>query len=392
MNPDRTTTPGRLRRLSTGAAAAGLALPLVVGAVPASAATLRPVAGLGSPYGTPYESFGGYGGHGAHGTPLDGNDPSYGADVSAAAGLDTTEATAAQSAGVVLVSSTVDFGAGETAGTGLVLDSSGIVVTNHHVVEGATDVEVTDAATGETYAAQVLGTDATHDVAVLRLADARDLTAVTTDTAATALGAAVTAVGDAGGDGGSLTAATGTITDLHHSITVADESGTGSSRLRDVVEVDADIIPGDSGGALLDVDGDVIGMNVAASSGSTGASGITGYVIPVARVLRIADAVLAGDGGGSVELGTDGFLGVGLASGTRTAVVAGAVPGTPAADAGITAGDTVTAVDGAAVTSATRLRRLIAGHRAGDDVRVGWTDAAGGTHRATLTLVQAPVA
>jgi S1-C subfamily serine protease len=121
MNPDRTTTPGRLRRLTTGAAAAGLALPLVVGAVvPATAVASRPVAGHGAAYG-------GYGG----------DRSSYAAELPATAGLDTSDATAAQSTGVVLVSSTIDFGSGEAAGTGLVLDSSGTVVTNHHVVEGA---------------------------------------------------------------------------------------------------------------------------------------------------------------------------------------------------------------------------------------------------------------
>ena len=140
------------------------------------------------------------------------------------AGLDATDATAEQSTGLVLISTTVDFGAGEAAGTGMVIDSSGIVVTNHHVVEGATDIEVTIASTGETYAAEVLGTDATADVAVLRLDGAAPrLQTAQTNTSGAGVGSEATAVGDAGGDGGALTAASGTVTALHQSVTVDDE-------------------------------------------------------------------------------------------------------------------------------------------------------------------------
>jgi S1-C subfamily serine protease len=380
----------RARRMTASIAAAVLALPLAVGAVvtPVSAATVRPsavtpTAGPGwqqfeSPYApywpdpqqyqaAPYQSL-------------------------TTTGLDATDATAEQSAGLVLVSTTVDFGAGEAAGTGMVIDSSGIVVTNHHVVEGATDIEVTIASTGETYAAEVLGTDAAADVAVLRLADvASELQTVQTDTSDTSgagVRSEVTAVGDAGGDGGALTAASGTVTALHQSITVDDDNG-GSSRLRNLIEVDADIIPGDSGGALLAADGDVIGMNVAASSGS---ANITGYVIPIRRVLRIADAVLSGDADGTVDVGYDAFLGVQLSTTTSAPALAGTVAGSPAEAAGLSAGDTITAVDGTAVTSAAQLRRLIASHDPGETVPVTWADSDGASHTVDVTLTQGPVA
>ena len=140
----------------------------------------------------------------------------------------------------------------------------------------------------------------------------------------------MTAVGDAGGDGGALTAAAGTVTDTNHPITVSDEQTGAAHRLTQLIEVDADIIPGDSGGALLESDGDVVGMNVAASSGS---ANITGYVIPIKRVLRIAAHVVAGEETASITLGYDAFLGVSLA-GTGTAL-AGVVDGGAAADAGL---------------------------------------------------------
>ena len=281
----------RLRRGAAGIAAAALALPLTVVAIApaAAAAHVRPVdrgwyGGPPSPYDAPFGQ--------AYGAPYGwGSDLGWAGATGTTSALDTTEASAEQSAGVVLVDSTLADGS--AAGTGLVLAADGLVVTNHHVVEGATEVEVTVPATGESYAAEVLGSDAARDVAVLRLEDASGLAVVDTDITRLVPGAAVTAVGDAGGDGGSLTAAAGTVTAVGADITVSDEAG-GSSRLWNLVEVDADIVPGDSGGALLDEDGEVVGMNVAASSG---AADITGYAIPVARVLRVADAVVATQAG-----------------------------------------------------------------------------------------------
>src|SRR5205085_11707371 len=116
-------------------------------------------------------------------------------------------------------------GGGVAAGTGMVIGADGLVVTNHHVVEGATDIEVTVVSTGATYQAEVLGYDATKDVAVLRLEDAQDLTTVRADSSGVQVGEAGTAVGDAGGDGGALTAADGTDTDPPAPIPVHHEPG-----------------------------------------------------------------------------------------------------------------------------------------------------------------------
>ncbi|WP_435742396.1 S1C family serine protease [Nocardioides sp. SYSU DS0663] len=306
----------------------------------------------------------------------------------ATAALDVADATADQSVGMVLISSTVEFGAGEAAGTGMVVSSDGIVVTNHHVVESSTDLEVTVASTGRTYAAEVLGADAAKDVAVLRLVDASALDTVVPATDSVELGDAVTAVGDAGGDGGALTAAEGTVTATRAPVTVSNEDGTEST-LRGLVEVDADIVSGDSGGALLDATGAVVGMNVAASSGAVD---ITGYAIPVARVLRTVDAVLAGEETGSLTLGYDAFLGVELAVGASEPTLAGVVAGTAAAEAGLAAGDTVTAVGGTAVRSADELSAAVAARAPGEQVVLTWTGATGVEGTATVTLGRAPVA
>ena len=348
----------RLRRPTAALAATALVLPLTVAAVaPAAAATVLVDRGWPPYAGLPYAS------------------------------LDTTEATTEQSAGLVTITSEVEFGAGEAAGSGIVIGSDGLVVTNHHVVKGATSISVTVVNTGETYDAEVLGYNAKRDVAVLQLEDASGLPTASTDASGVVVGDDVTAVGDAGGDGGTLTAAEGTVTDTDHPITVSDEQTGDAHRLTQLIEVDADIIPGDSGGALLESDGDVVGMNVAASSGS---SNITGYVIPIKRVLRIADRVVAGEETASITLGYAAFLGVSLA-GTGT-TLAGVVDGGAASAAGLGSGDTVTSVGGASVTTYLQLQRAVAAHDPGDSVRVTWTDATGSSHSATVTLGRAPVA
>ncbi len=356
------------RRATATVAAAALVLPLSVAAVapvvgPAAAATFLVDRGW-SPYVSPYVS-----------------------PYSSTASLDTSVATSAQSEGLVTITSEVDFGAGEAAGTGIVIGGDGLVVTNHHVVEGATSISVTVANTGKTYDAQVLGYNAKRDVAVLQLDGASGLATASTDASGVSVGDPVTAVGDAGGDGGALTAADGSVTDTDHPITVSDEQTGDAHRLTQLIEVDADIIPGDSGGALLSSSGEVVGMNVAASSGS---AKITGYVIPVKRVLRIAARVVAGQDTASITLGYDAFLGVSLyGSGTT---LAGVLDGGAAAVAGLGAGDTITSVGGTSVATYPELQKAVAAHDPGDSVRVSWTDPGGATHSATATLGRAPVA
>lgn len=297
-----------------------------------------------------------------------------------------SDASAEQSEGIVQISSTLTNGSG--AGTGLILSSDGTIVTNHHVVEGATSIEVTVVSSGRTYPARYVGGDAVTDVAVLQLEDAAGLTPAVLSDDAAQVGDAVTAVGDAGGDGGTLTASPGTVSALDQDITVQSSDGGGTA-LTDLIQLDAYIVPGDSGGAVLDSDGEVVGMNVAASSGS---QRVTGYAIPIATVTAVVEQVEAGDESGDVELGYHGYLGVGLDPSAATPLVAQVVDGGAAERAGIAVGDTITAVDGTAVRTAEELRAAIAAHDAGDRVTLTWTAASGsGSESATVTLGEAPV-
>lgn len=297
------------------------------------------------------------------------------------------DATAEQSVGLVQIASTLR--GGESAGTGIIASSDGTVVTNHHVVEGATSIKVTVVSTGRTYTARYVGGDPTVDVAVIRLEDAQGLTPAPTSATPASVGDPVTAVGDAGGDGGSLTASTGSVTATGQNITVRGEGGDGPTRLTDLLQLRAYVVPGDSGGAVLDSEGRVVAMNVAASAN---ASDVTGYAIPLARVQEVADQVLAGDDSGSVEIGYRGFLGVSLDPDASAAVVEMADQDGAADNAGIGRGDTITSVDGVSTPTTERLRAVVGATDAGDRVSVTWTTADGEDRSATVTLGEAPVA
>ncbi|MEV5000899.1 S1C family serine protease [Nocardioides sp. LML1-1-1.1] len=305
----------------------------------------------------------------------------------ASSAQDAGDATAEQSAGIVQISSTMNGGTG--AGTGLVLTSDGEIVTNHHVVEGATTIKVTVVSTGRTYTARYVGGDAVTDVAVLQLQDASGLTPADLSDDAAQVGDEVTAVGDAGGDGGTLTASPGSVSALGQDITVQSTDGSaGGTRLTDLIQLDAYVVPGDSGGAVLDSDGEVVGMNVAASSGSRQ---VTGYAIPIATVESVVRKIEDGDESGDIELGYQGYLGVGLDPSATTPLVAQLVEDSAAAEAGVEVGDTITKVDGTAVRTAEALQQAIAATDAGDRVALTWTGTDGQEHTATVTLGEAPV-
>jgi S1-C subfamily serine protease len=288
---------------------------------------------------------------------------------------------------LALINTDISFGMGAAAGTGMVIDSDGIVVTNHHVVARSTAVWVTIPATGQTYSADVLGYDPATDVAVLQLQDAQGLSTVVTDTAQLDVGQAVTSVGNAQG-GGELVSATGQVTGLGQNITVTGDDGSESD-LFDLIAVNADMVPGDSGGALLDSDGEVVGMNVAGSKDPTDD---VGYAIPISTVLDIASDVLAGRDTGTITLGRTGALGVTVSTISQDLVIVGVVADGPADQVGMTVGSQLTAVDSQPVATRADLAAILAAHRPGDQVQVAWTDENGAPHEATVTLTTAPLA
>ncbi len=308
-------------------------------------------------------------------------------------------AVAAVSPGLVDIDTTIGYGSGKGAGTGVVLTSDGIVLTNHHVVAGATRISVRDVGNGKTYGATVLGYDTSHDIAVLRLTGASGLvTAPLGESSTVAVGDAVVAVGNAGGVGGTPSAVAGKVTALDQAITVQDPVDGSSRRLTGLIQSDAAVEPGDSGGALIDADGRVVGIVTAGSFSSVQQPTATqGFAVPMATARTVADQILAGRSSGTVHIGGSAFLGLQVASVGRSVavdggvLVAGVVPGTGAERAGITTGDVITAVDGDSVTTADELHTLLDAHHPGDKVTVSWTDPTGATHSAKVTLADGPV-
>ncbi|WP_051682033.1 S1C family serine protease [Cellulomonas sp. HZM] len=355
--------------------------------------------------GTEAPGASGGGGAAQGGTGAQGGD-----GTSASGATSATAATDEQQGGVVTITSTLGYEDATSAGTGMVLTSGGLVLTNNHVIDGATSIEVTVESTGTTYAATVVGTAPSDDVALLQLTGASGLATITADEDGVAVGDAITAIGNAEGTG-DLVAAAGTVTATDQTITASTSSYGDSETLDGLIELQADVVSGDSGGPVLDSDGEVVGITTAASTGgssgiSSGTSTTVAYAITIEHAIAIVHEIETG-GGDGIALGYPAFLGVQVAStssgaslgaadstsgsASGGAVVGGVVAGTAAAKAGITAGDTITAVGGKAVDSSAELSSAIAGYAPGDAVKVTWVSGTSGeTSSATVTLTAGP--
>jgi S1-C subfamily serine protease len=263
----------------------------------------------------------------------------------------------------------------------MILTSNGEVLTNNHVINGATSITASAVSTGASYTATVVGTDPSGDVAVLHLDNASGLATARLGTSPATVAEAVTAVGNAGGTG-TLTAATGTVSALDQSITATDFTGGNAEQLSGLIETNAGVRPGDSGGPLYDAAGTVVGMDTAASSGGA----VQAYAIPISTAEQVAAQIKHGATSATIHQGYPAFLGVSVSEGQGAVAVLGVVADGPAARAGVTAGDVITAVAGQTVTSAADLTTALAGHSPGQQVTVTWSDTTGGSHSATVTL------
>jgi S1-C subfamily serine protease len=297
--------------------------------------------------------------------------------------------------GVVVINTNLAYQNASAAGTGIVLTSSGEILTNNHVIAGATTIRVSVPKTTHTYTARVVGYDTTADIAVLQLQKASNLKTVTTGSASNLkLGARVTAVGNAGGTG-TLTSSSGTVTGLNKSITVQGDNGT-TEQLAGLIETNATLQPGDSGGPLLNSAGRVVGIDTAASSSSPFAASASndGYAIPIGKATTIAKLIVSGKSSATVHIGATAFLGVELGNSPSFAgpgtMIVGVVPGAPAAAAGLVPGDVIIAAAGRAVTGPSDIESIILAHKPGDKVSVTYTDASGQNQTATITLASGP--
>ena len=236
--------------------------------------------------------------------------------ISAGTAFAQTQAVRLES-GIVVIKTKLGYQGSAAAGTGMVLTSSGEVLTNNHVIRGATSIKIVVPNTGRTYTAKIIGYDVADDVAVLQAVGASNMSTVTTSSSSVAVGAAVTAIGNAGGTG-KLASANGAITRLRESVVVGDDSG-GAVRLTGMIGINASVIPGDSGGPLMNSSGEVIGMDTAGTVGATfrSTNATQAYAIPITRALSIVEKVESGAASTRVHLGETAFMGIQVTGGAR---------------------------------------------------------------------------
>jgi S1-C subfamily serine protease len=387
--------------LKAGALAAGACLvggscllATVTGlATPAAATQASP-----APKSAPYSSQAGTGG-----APVPG-------------GIDVSRVAAEVDPAVVDINTTIDAleGGGQAAGTGMVVTTSGEIVTNNHVVQGADTVSVTIPGHG-THPATLVGTDPSADIAVLRVAGVSGLATVEFGNSSTVtVGDPVVAIGNALGLGGSPTVTEGIISATGRTITAGDETGSNEETLHGLLQTDAPIAPGNSGGPLVDAGGNVIAMDTAAASaGTTGSS--LGFAIPANTVERIAQEIGSHQDLPGLIFGRTPFLGVEVVdssqvsnggdpfvdpfgfgpvattpNGTPGVVVAAVDPNSPAAGAGIVSGDVITAIDGHATATTPALSKVIEALKPGDTVSLS-VSTGNGTQTLRVHLAQGPI-
>ncbi len=302
------------------------------------------------------------------------------------------EATDAVQRGVVLVAGTT--GNQGVAGTGMVLTPDGYVLTNYHVVRSTGAISATVAIGGRKYSADLVGRDATKDVALLKLQGAHDLAVVTLDGDSVAVGDTVVAAGNANGQG-FITANRGNVQALNTSISVRSANENDPpQRLRGLIQTNAPAWPGDSGGPMYDAQGEVLGMTTAGGSADEETTEDRQvYAVPIADAMKVVDKIRAGDESGTVVIGPKAYLGVVVQAddSAKTVVVTRVESGTPAHRAGLRAGDTITSLDGHPVTSRAELSTILDNIEPDTTVPIEWATQGGSLRSGTVTVAASAI-
>jgi S1-C subfamily serine protease len=343
--------------------------------------------------------------------------------------------------GLVLVNTTLQYNSEQAAGTGMVINPDGLVLTNNHVIEDSTSISVTDEGNGHTYQAKVVGYDQTGDIAVLKLQGASGLKTVPVgDSSSVKSGASVVAMGNAEGQSAIVPAA-GRVTALNQTITASDEGGSITSEtLHGLIEVNADVVSGDSGGPLANASGQVIGIDTAGNGeGFSAQQSTDGFAIPINTALALAGQITGGHASSVITIGYPPFMGVYIGTGASASPTAQAqqqssslgggfggggfgggtspscyssnrnlgVPSTiapvssgtlilgvicsgPAQAAGITAGSVITAVNGQAIGAPDSLTKIVGKYHPGTTISVTWVSPSGQRTTSRIGLTAGP--
>jgi S1-C subfamily serine protease len=289
--------------------------------------------------------------------------------------------------GIVDIYTTLGYENGVAAGTGMIVSSSGEVLTNNHVIRGATAFKVVDVMSHHTYPASVVGYSVSRDVAVLQLAHANGLHTIRVNRAAPVrIGQPVVARGNAQGRGGAPKAARGRIIALHRQIVAKDDSGD-SETLNNLIATNAPVEPGDSGGPLENAGNQAIGM---VTAGSTTSAVHRGFAIPIRAALNVASLIENGQSTATVHVGPTAFLGVVLQDAQGGAEVSQIVPGKAADVAGLAAGDVITSLNGTAISSSSDIRKAVLVLVPGKPVPIAWTGSSGDPQTGTIAPTSGP--
>jgi S1-C subfamily serine protease len=345
--------------------------------------------------------------------------------------------------GLVIIDTTLQYNSEQAAGTGMVISSDGLVLTNNHVIEGSTSVRAIDMGNGKTYTAKVLGYDLTGDVALIQLQNASGLRTVPIgNSSSVKSGDSVVAMGNAEGQN-TIVPAAGQVTALNQTVTAGDSGGTVTSEtLHGMIETNANIVSGDSGGPLANSAGQVIGMDTAGSGqGFSAQQATVGYAIPINTAYSLAQQIAAGHGSSTVTIGYPPFMGVYIPPASSDAnpqdqaaqqaggngfggngfggnggngdqscvtsnrdvtapstiapvssgtLIVGVICSGPAQAIGITAGSVITAVNGQAIGSPDSLTQTVSKYHPGQAISVTWVDPSGHHHTADMTLQSGP--
>jgi S1-C subfamily serine protease len=309
----------------------------------------------------------------------------------------------------------------------MVVTPTGEVLTNNHVIDQAVSISAQIDGRGPKYAAKVIGTDPSSDIALIQLEGVSNLKTVSFgDSTSVSVGESVVAIGNALDLPGPPRVTVGTITGTDRPI-IAQDSGTSlCESLSGMLQTNAKLEPGNSGGPLVNSSGQVIGINTAAASdspsgGFTATGSKVGFAIPIEKAIQIVTAMRDGQSSATIHVGPSPLLGVdvtgvngqgegtvcsssgsgdsgglgGIGLGPTAPVSSGAlvvtvVNGTPAQYAGIQEGDAITSFDGQPISTPEALTKLVQSERPGDQVEVGWVDVSGASHQATITLASGP--
>jgi len=351
--------------------------------------------------------------------------------------------------GLVIINTTLQYSSEAAAGTGMVINADrGLVLTNNHVIENATKITATVAATGRNYPAKVVGYDVTGDIALIQLQNPSGLNAVPLgDSRTVKTGDTVTALGNAEGRS-QIATATGQVTGINQTITASDQGGTVKSEtLHGMIQTNADIVAGDSGGPLVNTAGRVIGMDTAGNDVRfPDQQNAAGFAIPINTALSVAREIVAGHASSAIVIGYPPFIGIYVGQGTSSnpqdqaqqqqqqnngfggfgngfgngngsgtggsqscytsnaglsvpaaiapvssgTLVIGTICNSPATAAGLTAGSVITAINGQAVGSPKSLATIMSKLHPNDTISVTWVTPSGQRKSGSLTLTAGP--